>query len=531
VVRINLKELTARDSFCLLSTHGHRRHRQHLCTSPAPPRLLDTRTSPLRHSCSPSTSRGLRPARDPDPPLPSRPAQRHPGTEANDGRHHDIANPAREPTLSCLLLHHRHRRCPGPEESPLRPPLLREDPQADFLVVHRQVQEAGFNALLADINKGKALRKAVTNDRSAPAISKASSSSGPAIGGAPPVPALALAPPVPGNRARSNSDQKSASQDVRPVDSAPQLGGLFAGGIPKLKKRGGIDTGASAEASFHSDSEKAPSHSAPHVPSFAAPKPPADAAPAIPGRGPPIPPPGAAAGLKKTKGPPPPIGKKPPPLPTSRKPSARATPPPPAPPPPAPSSAAPMLPTAPAPPPPPPASSAPAPVSLPPPPPPPPASAAPVLPGAPPPPPPSVAPPLPSPSSAPRAQPPPPPPAPPGAAHSPPPPPAPPVSAPSPPSAPPAPRSRGSSLRHTMLDPSTFTLTSNGGGSSVSLPAKASNHSPSPSHGGGRIIINDTRWHFKDESMFPKPRDFVGGPRRYRAGRGSSVPLDLSALH
>ncbi|KAL6886561.1 hypothetical protein HDV57DRAFT_526371 [Trichoderma longibrachiatum] len=156
----------------------------------------------------------------------------------------------------------------------------------------------GRNALLADISKGKPLKKAVTNDRSAPVIAKASSSSGPAIGGAPPIPALALAPPVPGNRARSNSDQKSAAQDVRPMDSAPQLGGLFAGGMPKLKKRGGIDTGASADASFHSDSEKAPSHSAPHVPSFAAPKPPADSAPAIPGRGPPIPPPpGAVAAL------------------------------------------------------------------------------------------------------------------------------------------------------------------------------------------------------------------------------------------
>ena len=48
--------------------------------------------------------------------------------------------------------------------------------------------------------------------------------------------------------------------------------------------------------------------------------------------------------------------------------------------------------------------------------------------------------------------------------------------------------------------------------------------------GGGRIVINDTRWQFKDENLFPKPRNFVGRPRRYRAGRGSSVPLDLSAL-
>ncbi|KAK1249172.1 hypothetical protein MKX07_002688 [Trichoderma sp. CBMAI-0711] len=229
----------------------------HLCDSPASPLGYTLRAVPIQ----------LLPVDQPRPTLctrsrpasPSRPAPRHPGTEANDGRFHDISTPAREPTLPCLLLlRRRRRRCPGLEESPLRLRLLQEEPQAASPVVHRQVQEAEFNALLADINKGKALRKAVTNDRSAPAIAKSSSSSGPAIGGAPPVPALALAPPVPGNRARSNSDQKSAPQDVRPMDSAPQLGGLFAGGMPKLKKRGGIDTGASADASFHSDSEKAP---------------------------------------------------------------------------------------------------------------------------------------------------------------------------------------------------------------------------------------------------------------------------------
>lgn len=50
--------------------------------------------------------------------------------------------------------------------------------------------------------------------------------------------------------------------------------------------------------------------------------------------------------------------------------------------------------------------------------------------------------------------------------------------------------------------------------------------SPGPS--GGRFVVHDTRWSFRDESMLPKPREFIGGPRRYRAGRGSSVPLDLS---
>ena len=76
-----------------------------------------------------------------------------------------------------------------------------------------------------------------------------------------------------------------------------------------------------------------------------------------------------------------------------------------------------------------------------------------------------------------------------------------------------------------MLDPSAYTL-SNG---------NVTKHDTSPgrdrdSFGGsnGVIKIEDSRWHFQDESQLPKPRDFVGGPKKYRAGRGSSVPLDLS---
>lgn len=108
------------------------------------------------------------------------------------------------------------------------------------------------NALLSDISKGRALKKTVTNDRSAPAVAGSSGGGGgPPVGGAPPVPGMApkppggLAPPAPGNRARSNSDQGSAGHTPSgSVDGAPQLGGLFAGGMPKLKKRGGgVDTG------------------------------------------------------------------------------------------------------------------------------------------------------------------------------------------------------------------------------------------------------------------------------------------------
>jgi hypothetical protein len=52
------------------------------------------------------------------------------------------------------------------------------------------------------------------------------------------------------------------------------------------------------------------------------------------------------------------------------------------------------------------------------------------------------------------------------------------------------------------------------------------------------VPIDDRRWRFQDDAQLPKPREFSGGssgasvrvPRRYRAGRGSSVPLDLGAF-
>jgi hypothetical protein len=74
-----------------------------------------------------------------------------------------------------------------------------------------------------------------------------------------------------------------------------------------------------------------------------------------------------------------------------------------------------------------------------------------------------------------------------------------------------------------MLDISSYTLSSNGGSAKGPSPSR----NPEPAR---RMVINDPRWKFQDESMLPKPRDFTGGAKKYRAGRGSSVPLDLSAL-
>ncbi|KAI4098655.1 MAG: hypothetical protein L6R37_006385 [Teloschistes peruensis] len=124
----------------------------------------------------------------------------------------------------------------GPSATPSRPPAA---------------VAKGRGALLTDITKGAKLKKAVTNDRSAPQVDQRSSSSAGPPSGAPPIPGISkpsggLAPPVPGasgrNRGRSNSDTSSGgvTTDASAVPSAPQLGGIFAGvGMPKLRKTGG----------------------------------------------------------------------------------------------------------------------------------------------------------------------------------------------------------------------------------------------------------------------------------------------------
>jgi hypothetical protein len=78
-----------------------------------------------------------------------------------------------------------------------------------------------------------------------------------------------------------------------------------------------------------------------------------------------------------------------------------------------------------------------------------------------------------------------------------------------------------------MLDASAYTLTPNGG-----APRKESLQSNTGqlNASSGRLVIQDIRWKFQAENMLPKPREFIGGAKRYRAGRGSSVPLDLSAF-
>jgi hypothetical protein len=85
-------------------------------------------------------------------------------------------------------------------------------------------------------------------------------------------------------------------------------------------------------------------------------------------------------------------------------------------------------------------------------------------------------------------------------------------------------------------DASSYTLT-NGGSATPGSRSRADSAGVSSLSGSGtgnaglsRLHVQNLRYKFQADEQLPKPRDFTGGPKRYRAGRGSSVPLDLGSL-
>ncbi|CUM66748.1 uncharacterized protein PRCAT00004429001 [Priceomyces carsonii] len=103
---------------------------------------------------------------------------------------------------------------PGPPPPPPPPPMTLGGSSGDLPPGPPPVMPPGRDALLGDIRKGTKLKKAVTVDKSKPAIdSKAS----------------APAASVPG------ASMSAPSIPAAPPSGAPQLGDIFAAGIPKLK--------------------------------------------------------------------------------------------------------------------------------------------------------------------------------------------------------------------------------------------------------------------------------------------------------
>ncbi|KAA8904686.1 hypothetical protein TRICI_005383, partial [Trichomonascus ciferrii] len=154
------------------------------------------------------------------------------------------------------------------------------------------------DALLGDIRKGTKLKKAVTNDRSAPKVE------GRILDGNAPAPKKTGAPPVPTNRPPSHqktSSEDNSEQQPQKTPIAPAgLGDLFAGGMPKLRHRGGgVDTGAD------SSSSTTPAPAAPPPP-----KPPGAKPPPVPGSRP-----GQQRSSSSSSGAPP--ARQPPPVPGS----------------------------------------------------------------------------------------------------------------------------------------------------------------------------------------------------------------------
>lgn len=166
------------------------------------------------------------------------------------------------------------------------------------------------NALLAQIQKGRKLKKTETNDRSAPSVAGSKPAGG--GGGGRPMNNIAR-PPVPG-MAQPPSISHTASAPA-PPSTGPQLGGLFTNGMPTLRKTRGaaVDTGRGFSTPSLQNTPPAPPSAPPSAPSVAKPLfhnqtlPRGFKMPPVPGRGLPTPSAAPPAPLAPAPPPPPPI--------------------------------------------------------------------------------------------------------------------------------------------------------------------------------------------------------------------------------
>ncbi|KAG0683350.1 hypothetical protein C6P42_001261 [Pichia californica] len=169
---------------------------------------------------------------------------------------------------------------PPPPPPPGMPPPMGSAPAMPKITPNR-------NALLGDIRKGKSLKHTETNDRSAPKVGGESNSSPSAMGGMG-MPPFGGAPKLPKSN-NSNSNSNSVSPQSAPA--VPQLGDIFAGGMPKLKHISHPNSNTSNSASSARSTPEVPSgrpkrnsmNFSPNPPSIPAmPPPTTPIAPAIP---------------------------------------------------------------------------------------------------------------------------------------------------------------------------------------------------------------------------------------------------------
>lgn len=78
-----------------------------------------------------------------------------------------------------------------------------------------------------------------------------------------------------------------------------------------------------------------------------------------------------------------------------------------------------------------------------------------------------------------------------------------------------------SSIR--TIDSSAYTIAPNS-----SHGGASGGHGNGSAAGAGRLVIDDSRFKFRNAGDIPRPRKFEGKQKLYPSGRGSSVPLNLS---